>query len=60
MSTRALSWAIGNAIVAGWTDPAPEAIVIGALAMGAFLQLPLATSGENILLGSGRLPRRTP
>ena len=45
----ALLWAIGNALVAAWTDPAPEAVVIGALALGALTQIPLAsiTSGEN-------------
>ena len=45
----ALLWAIGNAVAAAWTDPAPEAVVIGALALGALSQIPLAniTSGEN-------------
>lgn len=65
----ALCWAIGNALSVAWTDPSPEAIVVGALAFGALLQLPLAnlTSGENgflfwtfaVLLGSGLMPRRT-
>ena len=65
----ALFWAIGNAIAMAWTDPSPDAIVIGALALGAFLQLPLAAiaSGENgfffwtfaALLGSASMPRRT-
>jgi hypothetical protein len=63
-----LCWAIGNAIAVAWTDPAPEAIVIGALALGALLQLPLASiaSGENgfffwtfaVLLGPGLTARR--
>ena len=45
----ALLWAIGNALAVAWTDPAPEAVVIGALALGALSQIPLAniTSGEN-------------
>ena len=45
----ALLWAIGNAVAAAWTDPVPEAVVIGALALGALSQIPLAniTSGEN-------------
>jgi len=45
----ALLWAIGNALRVAWTDPAPEAVVIGALALGALSQIPLAniTSGEN-------------
>ncbi len=45
----ALLWAIGNAVAAAWTDPAPEAVVIGALALGALAQIPLAniTSGES-------------
>jgi len=65
----ALCWAIGNAVAVTWTDPSPEAVVIGALALGALLQLPLAsiTSGENgfffwtfaVLLGSGLAPRST-
>jgi hypothetical protein len=65
----ALCWAIGNAVAVTWTDPGPEAIVIGGLALGALLQLPLAsiTSGENgfffwtfaVLLGSGLMSRRT-
>jgi len=45
----AVFWAIGNALAVAWTDPAPEAVVIGALALGALSQMPLAniTSGEN-------------
>jgi hypothetical protein len=45
----ALLWAIGNALAVAWTDPAPEAVMIGALALGALSQIPLAniTSGEN-------------
>jgi hypothetical protein len=64
-----LCWAIGNATAVAWTDPAPEAVVIGALALGALLQLPLAsiTSGENgfffwtfvVLQGPGLVSRRT-
>jgi hypothetical protein len=63
----ALCWAIGNAVAATWTDPSSEAIVIGALALGALLQLPLAsiTSGESgfffwtfaVLLGPGLMSR---
>lgn len=65
----ALCWAIGNAVAVTWTDPSSEAIVIGALALGGLLQLPLAsiTSGENgfffwtfaVLLGPGLMSRRT-
>jgi hypothetical protein len=45
----ALLWAIGNALAVAWSDPAPEAVVIGALALGALSQIPLAniTSGES-------------
>jgi hypothetical protein len=45
----ALLWAIGNALAVAWTDRSVEAVVIGALALGALAQLPLAniTSGEN-------------
>lgn len=45
----ALFWAIGNALAIAWSDRAPEAVVIGALALGALSQMPLAniTSGEN-------------
>jgi hypothetical protein len=45
----ALIWAIGNALAVAWSDPAPEAIVIAALALGALAQAPLAsiTSGES-------------
>jgi O-Antigen ligase len=65
----ALCWAIGNAVAVAFIDPTPEAIVIGALALGALLQLPLAniTSGENgfffwtfaVLLGPGLRSRPT-
>jgi hypothetical protein len=65
----ALFWAIGNAIAVAWTDLSPDAIVVGALALGALLQLPLAniTSGENgfffwtfaALLGHGSISGRT-
>lgn len=42
-------WATGNAIVAPWRDGRPEVIMLGALACGALVQLPLAnlTSGES-------------
>ena len=45
----ALFWAIGNTLAVAWSDPAPEAVVIGALALGALSQMPLAniTSGES-------------
>jgi hypothetical protein len=45
----ALLWAVGNALAVAFTDPAPEAVVIGALALGALAQVPLAniTSGES-------------
>jgi O-Antigen ligase len=45
----ALIWVIGNALAVAGSDPAPEAVVIGALALGALAQAPLAniTSGEN-------------
>lgn len=45
----ALLWAIGNAVAVAFRDPAPEAVVIGALALGALSQMPLAniTSGEG-------------
>jgi hypothetical protein len=45
----ALLWAIGNTLARAWTDPAPEAVLIGALALGALSQMPLAsiTSGES-------------
>jgi hypothetical protein len=45
----ALLWAVGNALAVACTDRTPEAVVIGALALGALVQLPLAniTSGEN-------------
>ena len=44
----ALFWAIGNALAIAWIDPAPQAVVIGALALGALAQIPLANiaSGE--------------
>jgi len=64
----ALVWAIVNAVAVTWRDPSPEAVVIGALALGALLQLQLAniTSGENgfffwtfaVLLTPGSMPRR--
>jgi hypothetical protein len=43
-----LIWAAGRAIAAAWIDGRREAIIIGALAAGALMQLPLAnlTSGE--------------
>jgi O-Antigen ligase len=45
----ALFWSIGNAMAAAWSDRTPEAVVIGALALGALSQLPLAniTSAEG-------------
>ncbi len=45
----ALLWAIGNALAVAWTDGTAEAVVIGALALGALTQMPLAniTSGES-------------
>jgi hypothetical protein len=45
----ALLWAVCNALAVAFTDPAPEAVVIGALALGALAQVPLAniTSGES-------------
>ncbi|CCD89075.1 conserved membrane protein of unknown function [Bradyrhizobium sp. ORS 285] len=45
----ALFWAIGNALAAAWSDRSPDAVIVGALALGALVQLPLAniTSGEN-------------
>jgi len=45
----ALAWAIGNALTTAFTDSAPEAVLVGALALGALVQAPLAniTSGEN-------------
>jgi hypothetical protein len=45
----ALLWTIGNAIAVVAIDPAPGAVVIGALALGALAQAPLAsiTSGES-------------
>lgn len=44
-----LVWAIFNAIAGAWRDGSREAIIIGAMACGALVQLPLAslTSGEN-------------
>ncbi|MGJ4952547.1 O-antigen ligase family protein [Bradyrhizobium sp. HKCCYLS20291] len=44
-----LLWAIGNALASAWSDQSPEAVIVGALALGALMQLPLAniTSGEN-------------
>jgi hypothetical protein len=45
----AIIWVAGNAIAAAWRDASPEAIMLGALAAGALVQLPLAnlTSGES-------------
>lgn len=45
----ALLWSIGNALRAAFTEKSTDAVVIGALALGALAQLPLAniTSGEN-------------
>jgi hypothetical protein len=45
----ALLWAIGNALAVAWMDGTPAAVAVGALALGALTQLPLAniTSGEN-------------
>jgi hypothetical protein len=44
----ALLWSIGNALSTAWNDRSSEAVIVGALAMGALAQLPLAniTSGE--------------
>ncbi|MGJ4927637.1 O-antigen ligase family protein [Bradyrhizobium sp. HKCCYLS2038] len=44
-----LLWAIGNALASAWSDRSAEAVIVGALALGALVQLPLAniTSGEN-------------
>ncbi|MGJ4942084.1 O-antigen ligase family protein [Bradyrhizobium sp. HKCCYLS1011] len=45
----ALLWAIGNAVGAALSDRTTEAVIVGALALGALAQLPLAniTSGES-------------
>ena len=45
----ALGWAISNAVAVALRERSREAILIGALAIGALVQLPLAslTSGEN-------------
>lgn len=45
----ALFWAIGNALSTAWIDRTTDAIIVGALALGALWQLPLAsiTSGES-------------
>ncbi len=45
----ALVWAIGNALAVAWTERTRGAVLIGALALGALTQVPLAniTSGEN-------------
>lgn len=45
----ALLWSIGNALATAWRDGSTEAVIVGALALGALAQLPLAniTSGEN-------------
>jgi hypothetical protein len=44
----ALFWAIGGALSTAWKDGGSEAVIVGALALGALGQLPLAniTSGE--------------
>jgi hypothetical protein len=44
-----LIWAIGNALAVALTERTTEAVIVGALALGALAQLPLAniTSGEN-------------
>lgn len=45
----ALLWAIGNAVAAALSDRTSDAVIVGALALGALVQLPLAniTSGES-------------
>jgi Na+-transporting NADH:ubiquinone oxidoreductase subunit NqrB len=45
----ALFWAIGNAVRAALSDRTTDAVIVGALALGALVQLPLAniTSGES-------------
>lgn len=45
----ALLWSIGNALSTAWNDRSNDAIIVGALALGALAQMPLAniTSGEN-------------
>jgi hypothetical protein len=45
----ALFWAIGNAVGAALSDRTTDAVIVGALALGALVQLPLAniTSGES-------------
>ena len=44
----ALFWSIGNAMSTAFSDRSAEAVIVGALALGALAQLPLAsiTSGE--------------
>lgn len=44
-----LLWAIANALSVAWLDHSPEAVIVGGLAFGALVQMPLAniTSGEN-------------
>lgn len=44
-----LVWAMWQAVTAAWRDRRTEAVIVGALACGALIQLPLAniTSGEN-------------
>lgn len=45
----ALFWSIGNALGTAWTDRSADAVIVGALALGALAQMPLAniTSGEG-------------
>ncbi|CCE11266.1 conserved membrane hypothetical protein [Bradyrhizobium sp. STM 3843] len=45
----ALLWAVGNAVGAALSDRTTEAVIVGALALGALAQFPLAniTSGES-------------
>jgi hypothetical protein len=44
----ALFWSIGNALSTAWSEGSRDAVIVGALALGALAQLPLAniTSGE--------------
>jgi hypothetical protein len=44
----ALLWSIGNAMAGAWSDGSSDAVIVGALALGALATLPLAniTSGE--------------
>ncbi|MBR0712623.1 O-antigen ligase family protein [Bradyrhizobium liaoningense] len=45
----ALCWSIGNAVSTAFADRSADAVIVGALALGALAQLPLAniTSGES-------------